>query len=144
MKRPLLETAVVATQSLTGQTSARLEAALAEHQLTGATAQALWAIDPDERPPSMKAMAQRLFCNAPNLSFVTKQLVDRGLVERCVDPEDRRSRLIQLTSEGRRVRTAVVDAALAASPLSRLSDRQLKELVTILGSAFESSSGENS
>lgn len=134
----------MATQSLTGQTNARLEAALAEHQLTGATAQALWAIDPDERPPSMKTMAQRLFCNAPNLTFVTKQLADRGLVERYVDPADRRSRLIQLTPEGLRVRAAVVDAALAASPLSGLSDQQLTELITILGSALQSSSSSNS
>lgn len=137
MSSRLLETAVVASQSLVMQTNERLETALAEHQLTGATAQALWAIDPDEKPPSMKTMTQRLFCNAPNLTFVTTQLADRGLVERTVDPADRRSRLISLTSEGMRVRAAVIDAALAASPLAGLSEDDLTRLVELLRAALD-------
>ncbi|MER5440629.1 MarR family transcriptional regulator [Streptomyces sp. NPDC002790] len=140
MQQRLLEAAVVAMQSLVGQTNDRLDATLSEYRLTGATAQALWAIDPDEKAPSMKTMAQRLFCNAPNLSFVTTQLVDRGFVERVVDPDDRRSRLVALTPEGLRVRGAVIDAALAASPLARLTDRQLTELIGLLGRAREPSS----
>lgn len=137
MTSRLLETAVVASQSLVMQTNEGLEATLAEHRLTGATAQALWAIDPEEKPPSMKTMAQRLFCNAPNLTFVTTQLADRGLVERVVDPADRRSRLVSLTPEGLRVRTAVIDAALAASPLARLSEDDLTRLVEVLRAALD-------
>lgn len=137
MSSRLLETAVVASQSLVMQTNERLEATLAEHRLTGATAQALWAIDPDEKPPSMKTMAQRLFCNAPNLTFVTTQLTDRGLVERAVDPADRRSRLVTLTPEGLRVRAAVIDAALEASPLAHLSKGDLSRLIEILRTALD-------
>lgn len=137
MSSRLLEAAVVASQSLVMQTNEHLEATLAEHRLTGATAQALWAIDPDEKPPSMKTMAQRLFCNAPNLTFVTTQLTDRGLVERVVDPADRRSRLVTLTPEGLRVRAAVINAALEASPLSRLSEDDLSRLIEILRTALD-------
>lgn len=137
MTRRLLETAVVASQSLVMQTSERLNAALAEHRLTGATAQALWVIDPDEKPPSMRTMAQRLFCNAPNLTFVTTQLAERGLVERVVDPADRRSRLVSLTSEGVRVRAAIIDAALVASPLARLNEQDLAWLVETLRGALD-------
>lgn len=142
MDRRLLETAVVAGQTLVMQTNERLDAVLAEHRLTGSTAQALWAIDPDEKPPSMKTMAQRLFCNAPNLTFVTTQLTERGLVERVVDPADRRSRLLSLTPEGLRVRAVVVDAALAASPLAQLSEEDLVRLVETLRAALDAAHKE--
>jgi DNA-binding MarR family transcriptional regulator len=136
----LLEKAIVATRSAVMQGNDALEDVLVEHGLTLATAQALWAIDPDEEPPSMKVMAQRLFCNAPNLSFVTTQLAERGLVERVVDPADRRSRLITLTAEGHRVRAAVITAALSRSPLARLAPADLEQLVQILGRAIGPSS----
>ncbi|MFE3456846.1 MarR family winged helix-turn-helix transcriptional regulator [Nocardiopsis aegyptia] len=107
--------------------------------MTGATAQALWAIDPEEEPPSMKAMALRLYCRAPNLTFVVNQLADRGFVERTVDPADRRSRLVRLTEEGLRARTAIVDAALATSPLARLTPDELHRLVALLDTALQPS-----
>lgn len=134
----LLEVAVVAVHSVVAQTNDRLDEALEEHGLTQATAQAMWAIDPTEDPPSMKTMAQRLFCNAPNLTFVTNQLADRGLVERIVDPADRRSRLVRLTEDGLRVRAALIDAALAVSPLANLAAEDLKRLIAVLAEALES------
>ncbi|WP_236795227.1 MarR family winged helix-turn-helix transcriptional regulator [Amycolatopsis sp. GM8] len=136
MSTSTLEVAVVAVQSIVTQTDDLLGEALAEHRLTGVTAQALWAIDPSEAPPSMKAMAERLFCNAPNLTFVVNQLVERGFVERTVDPSDRRSRRVSLTDEGRRVRAAVIEAALATSPLARLAPKDLDRLVAILRKAL--------
>lgn len=136
MSASTLEVAVVAVQSIVAQTDDLLGGVLAEHRLTGVTAQALWAVDPSEAPPSMKAMAERLFCNAPNLTFVVNQLVERGYVVRTVDPSDRRSRRVSLTDEGRRVRAAVIEAALATSPLARLDPKDLSQLVTILRAAL--------
>lgn len=134
-----LELAVVATQDVVTRANDQLETALAEHRLTRATAQALWEIDPDETPPSMKTMAGRLFCQAPNLSFVVNQLADRGLVERQVDPADRRSRVLVLTAEGRRVRAAVIEAAVATTPLAKLDEAELRQLVALLGKALQPS-----
>lgn len=131
-----LETAVLGVHTLVVQTEELIADVLSEHRLTGATAQALWTIDPQEEPPSMKTMAQRLFCRAPNLTFVVNQLVDRGLVERIVDPADRRSRLVRLTDEGRRTRAAVVDAALTTSPLARLPPAELRRLAALLDQAL--------
>ncbi|MET0422511.1 MAG: MarR family winged helix-turn-helix transcriptional regulator [Actinoplanes sp.] len=110
--------------------------ALAGHRLTSATFQVLWAIDPDEAPPSMKVMAERLHCNAPNLSFMTNQLAGRGLVERAVDPADRRSRVLILTAEGRRVRDEVVRSALENNPLAALTGSELEQLMTLLDRAL--------
>jgi haloalkane dehalogenase len=137
MTRSTLEAAVAANHELFMQTGDRIEAVLTEHGLTPATAQALWAIDPDQAPPSMKTLAGRLYCNAPNLSFVMNQLTDRGLVERSADPADRRSRVVALTDDGRRVRAAVIEATLALTPFARLGDEELRQLVDLLGKALE-------
>lgn len=141
MTRSSLEAAVVASHEIFMLTSDRIEAVLAEHGLTHATAQALWVIDPDEAPPSMKVMAGRLFCNAPNLSFVMNQLVGRGYVERAVDPADRRSRVAALTENGRRVRAGVIEATLAMSPLARLDPDDLHHLLGLLRKATGSAAG---
>ncbi|MFH8491126.1 MarR family winged helix-turn-helix transcriptional regulator [Streptomyces longisporoflavus] len=132
-----LEAAVVANHEVFMRTSDRLAPVLAELGLTHATAQALWTIDPDEPPPSMKEMSRRLFCNAPNLSFVVNQLVDRGLVERSVDPADRRSRVVVLTKKGRRVRAEVVDHTLALTPFAGLSPQEVRQLTKLLGKALD-------
>ncbi|WP_454365510.1 MarR family winged helix-turn-helix transcriptional regulator [Streptomyces ambofaciens] len=137
MTRSTLEAAVAANHELFIQTSERIEAVLAEHGLTPATAQALWAIDPDQAPPSMKTLAGRLYCNAPNLSFVMNQLTDRGLVERFAAPADRRSRVVALTDDGRRVRSAVIEATLALTPFARLGGDELRQLVDLLGKALD-------
>ncbi|CAL9649307.1 MarR family winged helix-turn-helix transcriptional regulator [Streptomyces sp. enrichment culture] len=136
MTRSTLETVVAANHELFLQTSDRIEAVLAEHGLTPATAHALWAIDPDQAPPSMKELAGRLYCNAPNLSFVMNQLTHRGLAERSADPADRRSRVVALTEEGRRVRETVIGATLALTPFARLSAEELTRLVSLLGKAL--------
>ncbi|MFD8433268.1 MarR family winged helix-turn-helix transcriptional regulator, partial [Streptomyces coelicoflavus] len=78
-----------------------------------------------------------LYCNAPNLSFVMNQLTDRGLVERSADPADRRSRVVALTDDGRRVRASVIEATLALTPFARLGDDELRRLVDLLGKALD-------
>lgn len=133
MSTPDLTAALAATHDLWMRTNDLLTRELAGHRLTPATFQALWALDPDEQPPSMKVMAERLYCNAPNLTFITGQLVERGLVERAVDPQDRRSRVMVLTPEGRRVRAELLRTALEVTPLAALSGEELRSLTALLG-----------
>ncbi|MFI0351089.1 MarR family winged helix-turn-helix transcriptional regulator [Actinomadura sp. 9N407] len=87
-------------------------------------------------PPSMKAMAERLHCSAPNLTFMANQLADRGLVERAVDPADRRSRVLILTAKGRRVRDEIIRAAQENNPLGTLSTRELQQFTALLNRAL--------
>ncbi|GAA3465058.1 MarR family winged helix-turn-helix transcriptional regulator [Saccharothrix longispora] len=131
-----LEAVVRANHEVFMLTGDRIATVLADHGLTHATAQALCAIDPAEEPPSMKAVAGRLHCNAPNLSFVTDQLVGRGLVTRVADPRDRRSRVLVLTDAGRRVRADVMRATLRQTPLAGLDEADLKTLAAILDRAL--------
>lgn len=132
MTTPELTAVVAATYDIWMRTNDLIGEALAEHGLTPATFQALWVIDPDEPPPSMKVMTERLYCNAPNLTFLTNQLVRRGLVERAVDPDDRRSRVLMLTAEGTRVRAELVRVALEKTPLAALTGSELRQLMALL------------
>ena len=127
-----LPAVVAAIHLIWMRTNHLLSEALAEHGLTTATFQALWALDPDAPPPSMKTMAERIYCNAPNLSFITNQLAARGFVERSVDPSDRRSRVLVLTDKGRRARADLVRAATENTPLGVLGDDELRQLLTLL------------
>jgi DNA-binding MarR family transcriptional regulator len=81
----------------------------------------------------MKVMAERLYCNAPNLTFISNQLTDRGLVERAVDPDDRRSRVLVLTAKGRQVRDELVSTVLEKTPIAALSASELAQLAALLG-----------
>ncbi|GAB2501791.1 MarR family winged helix-turn-helix transcriptional regulator [Promicromonospora xylanilytica] len=132
MTTPELTAVVAATHDIWMRTNDLLGESLAEHQMTPATFQALWVIDPDEQPPSMKVMAERLYCNAPNLTFISNQLVDRGLAERAVDPDDRRSRVLVLTAKGREVRAELVRVALEKTPLAVLNRSELRQLMALL------------
>lgn len=135
MVAPELPAVVAAIHLIWMRTNHLLGEVLAEHELTTATFQALWAIDPDAPPPSMRVLAERIYCNAPNLSFITNQLVERGFVERSVDPDDRRSRVLTLTSKGRRARNAVVRAAVEQTPLGVLNEDELRQLLILLDRA---------
>lgn len=129
--------AVRAVHEVFMATSDRVAADLAGIDLTHATAAALWALEPDEVPPSMKVLAARLFCNAPNLSFLVGQLESRGLVERSVDPTDRRSRTVALTAAGVRTRAEVVRVTLGTTPLAALGAAGLHDLVALLGPVLD-------
>ncbi|MEV0263991.1 MarR family winged helix-turn-helix transcriptional regulator [Streptomyces sp. NPDC050617] len=132
MENQSLESVVRANHELFMRTSDRLAQPLDELGLTHATAQALWAIDPAEPAPSMKALAGRLFCNAPNLNFVVNQLIDRGLVERGTDPADRRVRVAVLTPKGREIRERVVELTLTQTPFAACPPEDLARLAEIL------------
>ncbi|ANZ41550.1 DNA-binding protein [Lentzea guizhouensis] len=136
MRDEELDRAVRLNHEIFMLTSDRITDVLAEHGLTHATAQVLWALDPRQPPPSMKALAEQLFCNASNLTFMAGQLTDRGLVERVVDPVDRRSRALVLTEDGVRVRSAVMRATLDRSPFAGLDREQLRTVLTLLEAAL--------
>jgi DNA-binding MarR family transcriptional regulator len=66
---------------------------------------ALRLIEPGSEVP-MSALAGLLFCDASNVTGIVDRLEARGLIERRPDPGDRRVKLLALTAEGERVRSA--------------------------------------
>jgi DNA-binding MarR family transcriptional regulator len=72
---------------------------LREHGLTPGHLKVLGILDPSE-PKPMGVVAERIPCDASQMTWLTDRLEDRGLVERRLSPADRRVRTIALTSKG--------------------------------------------
>ena len=88
---------------------ARLVAALEEFALTFPQAHALRLLDP-ERPLPMNEIAERLVCDASNVTGIADRLESRGLVERRAGRGDRRVKMLALTAAGADVRRNVMEA----------------------------------
>jgi DNA-binding MarR family transcriptional regulator len=82
-------------------------AALNELGLGFAQAHALRMLDPDE-PIAMSALAERLFCDASNVTGLVDRLEARGLVERGSAANDRRVKALTLTPAGVALRDQVL------------------------------------
>jgi DNA-binding MarR family transcriptional regulator len=86
-----------------------------------------------DEPAPMGRIAELLYCDNSQMTWITDRLEERGLVERRADPNDRRVKLLALTEEGRRVRDEI-DERLAVPPpeiasLSAADQRQLRDLL---------------
>ncbi|MFL5920924.1 MAG: MarR family winged helix-turn-helix transcriptional regulator [Gaiellaceae bacterium] len=91
----------------------KVGAALSELGLGFAQAHALRMLDPEE-PRPMSALAERLFCDASNVTGIVDRLEARGLVERRSAEGDRRVKALTLTAAGVELREHVL--ALMSEP----------------------------
>ncbi|MHB1058841.1 MAG: MarR family winged helix-turn-helix transcriptional regulator [Rhodanobacter sp.] len=85
-------------------------------------------------PMTLRDLADAMSTDAPAATVAINDLENRGLVERCPHPEDRRAKLVSITPAGRGVIAAtrrVVDEAPPA--LQSLSATDIKALQRILG-----------
>ncbi|WP_175414118.1 MarR family winged helix-turn-helix transcriptional regulator [Agrococcus sp. SGAir0287] len=80
--------------------------------------------------PRQGALAAHLGIDRTVLTYVVDDLVDAGLVERRVDPSDRRAQLCALTDAGARTLAALRDAVAASEGalLAGLPERDAAEL----------------
>ncbi len=85
----------------------RFDDELKPHGLTNGQFSLLMSLNRPE-PPSMGPVAEVLAMDQTTLTAALKPLERRGLVERRANPNDRRSRLLALTEEGRRTLAAAV------------------------------------
>lgn len=110
----------------------RVPAAAAECGLTATQCHALRLLEPGSAV-SMRNLADRLGCDASNVTGIVDRLEDRGLVERRPDAADRRVKLLLLTDAGAELR-ALLARRLAdpPAPLQRLTadeQRALRDLM---------------
>jgi DNA-binding MarR family transcriptional regulator len=116
---------------------ARVGSALGGLGLTFAQAHALRLLDP-ELPLPMSALADRLFCDASNVTGIADRLESRGLVERRRAEGDRRVKALTLTPAGAELRGRVME--LMSEPpraIASLSVADQRALRDILGRAVE-------
>ena len=110
-------------------------AKLAELGLSFSQAHALRLLDPDE-PTPMSALAERLFCDASNVTGIADRLEARGFVERQSLVGDRRVKALTITPSGMKLREQVME--LMSQPpdaIAALSDADQRALRDILARA---------
>ena len=107
-------------------------AALAALELTFSQAHALRLLDP-EQPLPMSALAERLFCDASNVTGIADRLESRGLIERRAAQGDRRVKALVLTPAGsamrERVRELMSEPPAAIASLSASDQRALRDIL---------------
>jgi DNA-binding MarR family transcriptional regulator len=99
---------------VTEQTLHNFEAAAAAFDLTVAQARALLAL---EGAAPMRSLAEHLRCDASYVTGIADRLEQRGLVSRAAQAGDRRVKLLQLTPDGRRLRSTLQARMLETSPV---------------------------
>ena len=107
-------------------------------ELSPAQCHVLYVIEPG-KPVPMKQLAATLSCDASNVTGLVDRLESRGLVRRVPNAEDRRVKVLELTTTGVRLRTELV-ARMSTPPASigRLSARDQRELQRILSQLLQS------
>ncbi|QKV95134.1 MarR family transcriptional regulator [Streptomyces sp. NA02950] len=96
------------------------EDAAAKHALTGAQARVLGLLS--RGPTPMRHIAQQLKCEPSNVTGIVDRLESRGLVERRLDPADRRVKLAAATEEGQETSERLRGSLdFAREPLAGLS-----------------------
>jgi DNA-binding MarR family transcriptional regulator len=90
------------------------------------------------RPQSMKAAADRMHCDASNLTGIVDRLEARGLVVRRSHSTDRRVKELVLTGAGERLRDELEKLPPYAPRLSELSADDRATLVELLRRTLES------
>ena len=110
----------------------RAGAALAELGLGFAQAHALRMLDPED-PIPMSVLAERLFCDASNVTGLVDRLEARGLVERRSHDHDRRVKALTLTPSGVALRdevlTVMSEPPEAIAALPEADQRTLRDIL---------------
>lgn len=113
---------------------------LSEFDLTAAQAQLLISIDP-ERPVAMSELASSLGCDASNVTGLVDRLEERGMLERRAASQDRRVKMIGVTTAGAKQRAKIASFWFEPPPeIASLPAKDIKELLRILRKAAESNS----
>ncbi len=110
----------------------RIPAVAAEFDVSPMGLKLLQVLEPGAEVP-MSALAERLFCDASNVTGMVDRLEARGLLERRDDPRDRRVKRIALTDDGASMRERVLERLYeppaAIARLSRADQRALRDLL---------------
>lgn len=112
----------------------RLTMKVAQWGLTPVQAKALYFL---EATTSMRKLANRLYCDASNLTGIVDRLEELGLIKRMVDPDDRRVKRLHVTPAGARIRDKVAQAMYEVPELDSLTPRQETELHRLVGLVWD-------
>ena len=116
----------------------RVPAIAAELELSPMQCHVLRLVEPG-KPVPMRHLAERLACDASNVTGIVDRLESRGLLQRRGTAHDRRMRVLAVTRRGAAVRARIL-ARLAEppEPIARLAPAEQRRLCTILRIALGS------
>lgn len=141
---PLLQELIHLVGGLAHRMRTHLEAVSAEFGLSAIEGRALFRLD---TPRSMSELAGELRCDASYVTFVADHLEDEGLVERQIDPHDRRMKRLVITDKGRQVRQRMQVRAEqdlpATAGLSPAQQQTLRDLLVILATHANQTCGDS-
>src|SRR5947209_414516 len=127
---PSMEELVGLLFRLTSDLRQRFTDCAAQFELTFSQAMALRELD---EPLPMRDLADRLCCDASNVTGIVDRLESRGLVERRGAPGDRRVKQLVLTAAGRELRQQHRDNLTVDLPmLQDLSATERRQLAGLL------------
>ncbi len=110
----------------------RMPSVAAEFDVSPMGLKMIHTLEPGAGMP-MSAVAERLLCDASNVTGMVDRLETRGLLERREDPRDRRVKLIALTDEGAAVRARMLERLYeppeAIAGLPRADQRALRDVL---------------
>jgi MarR family transcriptional regulator, organic hydroperoxide resistance regulator len=98
----------------------------------GLTAAQATALREMTGPMTMRELAERMSCEPSNATYVVDKLEQRGLIERCAHPTDRRARQLVLTAKGATLRERLLELLTQDSPLAGLTRKQQHTLQDLL------------
>ena len=124
----LLYALISMTFDMAAQTKALIAGVLTELKLTHSLANALWLMGPDAPAPNMSELADRLHCDRSTITFIADRLEELDLINRKVDPTNRRVKTLVLTAKGRRIRQRLVVEMSTQTPLAKLSEEERQQL----------------
>ena len=114
---------------LTGDLRQRFSERAAQLELSFPQAMALRELGD---PLPMRDLAERLCCDASNVTGIVDRLEARGLVERRTAPDDRRVKHLVLTDDGRALRQVHRDQLTVDLPLLDLTAQERRCLTELL------------
>lgn len=93
----------------------------------------LYTLSKCDSPLRMSELNRHVLLSQPALSRMVDRLADRGLVDRCADPGDRRGVRLSLTPEGRRIQREIgrPHARSVTRALNVLTPEELEQLAAI-------------
>lgn len=89
-------------------------------------------------PLAMRELADRMACDPASATGIVDRLEAKGLVVRVPDPTDRRSKRVELTAEGRRLRRRIEQRVMANRPsIAGLDEQEKRQLKGLLEKAMQ-------
>jgi DNA-binding MarR family transcriptional regulator len=100
----------------------------------------LYTLSKCDSPQRMSELNRHVLLSQPALSRMVDRLADRGLVDRCTDPGDRRGVRLSLTPAGREVQRKIgrPHARSVTRALNVLTPEELDQLAAITGKLVRS------